>query len=393
MTKVGIFDPYLDTLGGGERYCLTLAEILSLKGLEVDLFWSGDPAILTKAQARFHLDLSRVNLVPNIFIYTNRTIEHAPDSQALKIAALHHQPRPSLLTKFGQFFKKVAVTSRYDYFFYLTDWSIPFLFSKNNYLHAQLPLLINPDPKTKLLNKIKLTLHKKIICNSEFTAGYSRRFFGPKTVVIYPPVDISQFSAAANRENIILSVGRFDNIMNSKKQDLLIEQFKILSANPAAKNWQLILAGGSLEDPEKNAYLRHLRSLSSGLAVEIVVNPPFDRLKALYSRSKIYWHAAGYGVDQDTHPEFTEHFGMAPVEAMASGVVPLLVNKGGLPEILTDGADGFFWSTPGELVAKTLDLISHPGRLSSLSAAAIKSSSRFSKSAFADRIFSLFNIS
>ena len=30
--QAAIYDPYLDTLGGGERYCLTIAEILLKKG-------------------------------------------------------------------------------------------------------------------------------------------------------------------------------------------------------------------------------------------------------------------------------------------------------------------------------------------------------------------------
>jgi len=39
--RAAIYDPYLDTLGGGERYCLTVAEILLKNGWQVDLFWSG----------------------------------------------------------------------------------------------------------------------------------------------------------------------------------------------------------------------------------------------------------------------------------------------------------------------------------------------------------------
>ena len=30
--RAAIYDPYLDTLGGGERYCLTVAEILLIAG-------------------------------------------------------------------------------------------------------------------------------------------------------------------------------------------------------------------------------------------------------------------------------------------------------------------------------------------------------------------------
>ena len=55
--RVAIYDPYLDTLGGGERYCLTVAEILLKNNYQVDLFWSGDKTLIEKAEKRFSLNL------------------------------------------------------------------------------------------------------------------------------------------------------------------------------------------------------------------------------------------------------------------------------------------------------------------------------------------------
>ena len=57
IKKAAIYDPYLDTLGGGERYCLTVAEILLKNGYKVDIFWSGDKTLIEKAEKRFSLDL------------------------------------------------------------------------------------------------------------------------------------------------------------------------------------------------------------------------------------------------------------------------------------------------------------------------------------------------
>jgi len=67
MKKAAIYDPYLDTLGGGERYCLTVAEILSKNGYHVDLLWDKDSDILTKAETRFSLDLSSVKITNDFF--------------------------------------------------------------------------------------------------------------------------------------------------------------------------------------------------------------------------------------------------------------------------------------------------------------------------------------
>ena len=37
--KAAIYDPYLDTLGGGERYMITAAQVLSENGYKVDVEW------------------------------------------------------------------------------------------------------------------------------------------------------------------------------------------------------------------------------------------------------------------------------------------------------------------------------------------------------------------
>ncbi|MBI3443205.1 hypothetical protein HY008_00890, partial [Candidatus Woesebacteria bacterium] len=63
--KAGIFSPYLDTLGGGERYTLSFAKVLKDQGWSVNIE-SKNPEILNKAKLRLGLDLKRVNLVPSI---------------------------------------------------------------------------------------------------------------------------------------------------------------------------------------------------------------------------------------------------------------------------------------------------------------------------------------
>jgi glycosyltransferase involved in cell wall biosynthesis len=40
-------------------------------------------------------------------------------------------------------------------------------------------------------------------------------------------------------------------------------------------------------------------------------------------------------------PSEMESFGLASLEAMACGVVPVATRVGGLPELITDGEDGF----------------------------------------------------
>ena len=56
-----IFDPYLDTLGGGERYTLTVAQTLLNQGYQVILAWR-DQATLKQATTRFGLPLEGLEL-------------------------------------------------------------------------------------------------------------------------------------------------------------------------------------------------------------------------------------------------------------------------------------------------------------------------------------------
>jgi glycosyltransferase involved in cell wall biosynthesis len=381
----GIYDPYMDTLGGGERYCLTVAEILLNAGYQVDLFWSGDRDIITKAETRFNLKLSSLNLVKDIFRFVPNKIECVGDKEKVTKAHQHEYERSTIINKLSNFIRKYTITRKYKVLFYLSDWSVPFIFSHNNLLHVQVPFHMSKQSFVqKILTRLKARLVNQVICNSKFTNKFALSQIGEKCVVVYPPVDIEKFSPNEPKENIILTVGRFDNILNSKNQDILIELFKTLSQHN--RSWKFILAGGSLESPASNSFLQHLRSISEGYPIEFVVNPKFSELKAIYEKSKIYWHAAGFGIDQIAHPENTEHFGMAPVEAMASGLVPVVVNKGGLGEIIQDHECGLLWDTDKDLLSYTQNLIDSPDLLKSMSNSAVTRSKQFSKESFISHI-------
>ena len=63
--KAAIYNPYLDTLGGGERYTLTFAQVLTEIGYKVSIEWR-DKGIIEKAQKRFGLDLKNIEVLPDI---------------------------------------------------------------------------------------------------------------------------------------------------------------------------------------------------------------------------------------------------------------------------------------------------------------------------------------
>ena len=134
--KIGIFDPYTDDVGGGERYMLTIASCLA-KEHSVDLFWDNKTDV-KRIEERFSLNLSKINLVKNIF---NGSVS---------------------------FKDKILTTKKYDSLVFLSDGSIPFVLSKKLFLHIQQPITsISISSKDKL----KLRRVNKIFVNSSFTKG------------------------------------------------------------------------------------------------------------------------------------------------------------------------------------------------------------------------------
>lgn len=350
--KAGIISPYFKTLGGGERYALTFAQALLDKGWEVDISINS-PEIVEEARKRFSLKLENLKMI---------------DFNHLLI---------------GNFFKKFAFQKKYDLLFWVSDGSIPWMFSQKNILHFQIPFH-NLGGKS-FLNSLKFKKINAVVCNSFFTKKVIDREYGIRSDVWYPPVSIDDI-APGNKKNYILAVSRFEKSMTEKRHDILIETFKEM-INKEQKGWKLILCGGCTVG--NDSYLSSLKEMAKGFDIEFKVNLSFSELKKTYAEAKIFWHAAGYGVDEEKFPEKTEHFGMTTVEAMAAGCVPVVLGKGGQKEIVEDGKNGFLWIEKNQLSQKTLDLIKNEKQLAQLSENAIIRSKNFSKEIFNQKIYGL----
>jgi glycosyltransferase involved in cell wall biosynthesis len=101
----------------------------------------------------------------------------------------------------------------------------------------------------------------------------------------------------------------------------------------------------------------------------------------LYGRARLFWHAAGFG-SADSSPESSEHFGISTVEAMSAGAVPIVINKGGQPEIVEHGVSGFLWNTLDELREYTRLLAADEPLRLRMSNAARERAELFSRSRF-----------
>lgn len=353
--RVGIYTPYLDSFGGGERYMLSIAEILS-KDHSVDLFLDQhqltlEPKLLIPKLAKYlDLDLSKINL---------------------------------LLAPIGEgsnFFERFFFLKKYDLVIYLTDGSIFYSTAKKSLLHFQVPF--KNSSAIGFWGKIKLSTWNLAICNSLFTEKNINKSWPVKTVLLYPPVETEKIKPL-KKEKWILSVGRFTSFSKSKKHEEMINAFRELLKEKELNGWSLHLAGSIEGDPN---YLDELKISAKGSPVYFYPDLAFDKLIELYGKSSIYWHAAGY---DESEPEKMEHFGMTTVEAMAAGCIPVVTNKGGQNEIVDDNLNGYLWDNIDELISQTKKVISNPDNSEQLSKKAIMKSKLFSKNNFSENLHSI----
>lgn len=157
-------------------------------------------------------------------------------------------------------------------------------------------------------------------------------------------------------------VGTVGNFTAKKDQATLI---RAVAALPPGRRGPvvLVLVGlGPLED--------ELRALAAGLGVA-------DRVVFAGSRDDVF--ALLPGLDVFALSSRFEGLPIALLEAMASGVAPVATRVGGIPEVVTDGADGVLVA-PGDhraLAAALGGLLADDPRRAALGAAARRRAQRF----------------
>jgi glycosyltransferase involved in cell wall biosynthesis len=194
----------------------------------------------------------------------------------------------------------------------------------------------------------------------------------------------------------ILYVGR---IHPEKGLGLLANALRLLAARKDAKtkslkdqesNWECVLVGPvkQSEGGGGEFFAEELKQQVKGLPVRFEA-PVYDPA----ALAKIYDDA-----DVFVYPsvaETGESFGIAPLEAMARGVVPVVSDLAVFREYLESGANGMVFDhrTPqaaANLAASLRELVEDPARRERMGAAARQTAERFSPAAIADKYLQLF---
>ena len=185
--KVGLYDPYLDSVGGGEKHILSVLQVLEQEaGYEPYVFWN-NPDITTQFSDKLSLHFANLQYKEDIF--------------ASK----------------GDLVKKLTVLKDFDIFIYVTDGSYFFSSAAKNFVFCMVP---NPHLFAKTaMNWIK-TFNYSFITNSRFTQKHLQQW-GIEATVLYPyisPEFIELKNEEQKKENSILVTGRFFEHLHSKRK-------------------------------------------------------------------------------------------------------------------------------------------------------------------------------
>lgn len=198
-----------------------------------------------------------------------------------------------------------------------------------------------------------LDVPRKILVNSTFTLEalkHTLKMYDccedvlKRTEILYPPVPrVEEILAirSSSRDPCVLTIGRFSS---EKNYELAVEVAKIMI------DTEFYIIGGTYGSASRSYYEKIRRLAPSNMRVE--ANVTNERKMELLSRCSTYLHTmAG------------EHFGIAPVEAIAAGATPVIHTFGGAWTDVCKGGEycyGFSESRPEEVASAVREAIEKP---------------------------------
>ena len=358
--KIGFIQPGFIGYGGLESYAAHFIEAL-LEDWRVDVI-SCIPVEPQDVQRAFGIKLESVQFIHDVRCFPNDRKYSGPS-----FLTRHHRAR--IQSDFA------ALTSKYDLVIgpaFGLPWKVA---SRLSCLLCHFPVVydlkvdrsVNTGFLQRLSSSVARSQHEiqsrlnswtEIVVNSHYSEHYVQQFWSRSSDVIYPPIALASGpSARMQKQKKIVSAGFFSapaagEKYSYKRQELLIEAFRQLCESGVV-DWELHLAGHLLV--EQTPFMDELKRRVGELPVFFHPNCARGELLQLYDSAAVYWHATGFGIDEKACPEKAEHFGIVIAEAMSWGCIPMVVPKGGTPEVVGPLAE-WSWNSVEQLVEKTIRL-------------------------------------
>jgi glycosyltransferase involved in cell wall biosynthesis len=373
VLEVNIVHPSLNKLGGAERVCLEMIGVLRDSGYRVNLFTIDevDWEDLRRGFGEAWRPDAEHHLFPRL-----------PGGSVLgwlllSVSYIH------LLLRAKRIKGSVTINNYGEVFPFIADLS----YVHSIPLHTSAVRRQNPFrvPLWRVTSRIYLLSYRllrrlfrmsAVVANSRYVSKLvddgSKALF-----VLHPPVRVRGLLGRAKpKERIIFTLSR---IKGMKRLSIIPE----IAAGVGSEGCRFLLMGkmdeGACEVVHELA--ARARRLGVEAMIEVVGNPDRRTVEEGYSVSRIYL---------STQP--TETFGMAVVEAMSHGCVPLVPSSGGpWIDILdgTEGRYGFSYDSPAQAARNIAQLFSDTSDADRTSERAIKRASRFGSEVFRRRFLRL----
>lgn len=356
--RVGLFDHLSANRGGGQLVVARIASQLSIDH-DVDLIHDGTGYTAQSLGEAFGLDLTQVR---------DRTLKDIPRS--------FEMPGELGVSDYlfsGPAFDR-ALTAPYDLFLYSGHSLPPVCHARRGIVYQHFPMEGHPfDPGAtpkywEQLNGLdrriraaayqwiwdkRMRSYQRIFVNSQFTAAELQRRWRLTPTILYPPVALDPVTRV--KQNVIVSVGRFDG-RDGKNIRAQVEAFPRFLAE-APGDWAFCAMGFCGRGPEDIAQVKSLRDQTAGLPMTFLANAERSVMVERLCEAKLFWHTRGLGrPGVALEPRHQEHFGIATVEAMMAGCVPLVAKAGGQTEIVENGVSGVLCSDMDAMVAQSVEL-------------------------------------
>jgi L-malate glycosyltransferase len=296
------------------------------------------------------------------------------------------------------------LTESYDLFIYSGHRVPPFSFARKGLIYCHFPMEGCPSDtlssveqfkqKSPLSRWVRLAAYdclwryrmlgyQAILANSMFTAHWIKQVWKKEVEVVYPPVSLQV--PEVKKRNVIVSIGRFIDSHNSKNHMQQLNVFAKLLGK-VGPGWRLNLVGFCTLAPKEVAYLEELRRAAKDMPVTFVVNAERSEVLRQLAEARLFWHTAGLSDNGIPAPAKMEHFGIATVEAMLAGCVPLAPAHGGQVEIVEHGLSGYLCRNTEELVEYSARLACDKQLLDETSGRAVARGRMFNQAMFSQRI-------
>jgi glycosyltransferase involved in cell wall biosynthesis len=347
LKQAAMYTPYNIVVGGGERYLLSTVASMQRQGYHV--------TILTNNQNVCQSSSEAVNVAQDLHLSLDMSMLQ------FRIVATVDGMLPT------------QEYNRYSLFFLLGNEKLPQIpgIGFVNFYMNQFPFDLDRTPTGREV--YNLSTYDYVLLNSEYSYKWymayaesaiwlAQTYFklAPQVTVLHPPVYRSDYKFSEELEknqkkkrNGIVLLGRFFSGRQSKGHIAAIHLFQqIRSSLP--EDTVLHFVGNLM--PGHVEYLEELKELAADLPVQFHVSATPQVLKEVMTSSLVQWHMTGAETNTTADPASEEHFGISIAEGMGFGTIPVLLDRGGVSDIVQHGLNGFLGATVDDVGQLTIEV-------------------------------------